>query len=126
APPPLRAPRLGRGEDHPAFLDRRNHRRPDRRDPLPRPDRSAPVSSMTMEPLTRRPVDPDGLSMDGIRDGALGGRAVTVLGFARSGIALARFLVAEGAAVTIYDGRPAAELAAAIDALEGRSVHLLL
>jgi len=66
------------------------------------------VTSMTMEPTaTRRPIDPDGLSMDGIRDGALRGRAVTVLGFARSGIALARFLVDTGADVTIYDGRPA-------------------
>ena len=79
-----------------------------------------------MEPVTRRPVDPDGLSMDRIREGALRGRAVTVLGFARSGIALARFLVDEGADVTIYDGRPAGELAGAIEALEGRRVRLLL
>jgi UDP-N-acetylmuramoylalanine--D-glutamate ligase len=81
---------------------------------------------MTMEPLTRRPIDPDGLSMNGIRAGALDGRPVTVLGFARSGIALARFLVDAGADVTIYDGRPARELAGAIDALEGRRVRLLL
>ena len=79
-----------------------------------------------MEPLTRRPINPDGLSMDGIRDGALRGRAVTVLGFARSGIALARFLVDTGADVTVYDGRPAQELTEAIDALEGRPVRLLL
>ena len=79
-----------------------------------------------MEPVTRRPIDPDGLSMVGIRIGALRGRAVAVLGFARSGIALARFLVDEGADVTIYDGRPVGELAAAIDALEGRRVRLLL
>jgi len=85
------------------------------------------VTSMTMEPTaTRRPIDPDGLSMDGIRDGALRGRAVTVLGFARSGIALARFLVDTGADVTIYDGRPAMELAGAIAALDGRAVRLLL
>jgi UDP-N-acetylmuramoylalanine--D-glutamate ligase len=81
---------------------------------------------MTMEPMTRRPIDPDRLSMAGIRDGALRDRAVTVLGFARSGIALARFLVDAGADVTIYDGRPAAELTAAIEALEGRAVRLVL
>jgi UDP-N-acetylmuramoylalanine--D-glutamate ligase len=84
---------------------------------------------MTMDPTARaarRPIDPDALSMDAIRDGALHGRAVTVLGFARSGIALARFLVDAGAVVTVYDGRPAAELADAIDALEGRTVRLLL
>jgi UDP-N-acetylmuramoylalanine--D-glutamate ligase len=81
---------------------------------------------MTMEPVTRPAVDPDGLSMNGIRAGALRGRAVTVLGFARSGIALARFLVDEGADVTIYDGRPVGELGGAIDALDGRRVRLLL
>jgi len=82
---------------------------------------------MTMEPtVARRPIDPDGLSMDRIHDGALRGRAVTVLGFARSGIALARFLADAGADVTIYDGRPAAELAAAVAALDGRTVRLLL
>ena len=41
------------------------------------------------------------------RAGALRGRKVTVLGFARSGIALARFFVDAGASVTVYDGRPA-------------------
>ena len=46
--------------------------------------------------------------MDAVRDGALRDRPVTVLGFARSGIALARFLADAGARVTIYDGRPAA------------------
>jgi UDP-N-acetylmuramoylalanine--D-glutamate ligase len=82
---------------------------------------------MTMEPTTRRrPIDPDRLSMAAVRDGVLRGRAVTVLGFARSGIALARFLVDAGADLTIYDGRSAAELASAIDALGGRSARLLL
>ena len=56
--------------------------------------------------------------------GALRGRPVTVLGFARSGIALARFLADAGARVTVYDGRPAEELAGAIAALEGRTVRL--
>jgi len=71
------------------------------------------------------PLDPDSLTMAAIRDGALRDRPVTVLGFARSGIALARFLVDAGARVTIYDGRPAAELADALEALEGRAIRLL-
>ena len=72
------------------------------------------------------PIDLDGLDMRAVRAGALRDRPVTVLGLARSGIALARFLADAGARVTIYDGRPAGELADAIDALEGRSVHLAL
>ena len=43
--------------------------------------------------------------------GALRDRPVTVLGLARSGLALARFLADAGARVTVYDGRPAADLA---------------
>ncbi|MGZ3586409.1 MAG: UDP-N-acetylmuramoyl-L-alanine--D-glutamate ligase [Candidatus Limnocylindrales bacterium] len=54
------------------------------------------------------------------------GRPVAVLGFARSGIALARFLVDRGARVTIYDVRPAEALGDAVSALEGRQVRLLL
>ncbi len=73
-----------------------------------------------------RPIDPDALTMAGVRDGVLRGRAVIVLGFARSGIALARFLVDAGARVTIYDGRAADELRGAEAALEGRTVRLLL
>jgi UDP-N-acetylmuramoylalanine--D-glutamate ligase len=53
-------------------------------------------------------------------------RSVSVLGFARSGIALARFLADAGAAVTVYDARPETELAEAVAALEGRAVRLLL
>ncbi len=71
-------------------------------------------------------LDPDTLTMSGVRDGALRDRAVTVLGFARSGIALARFLADAGARVTIYDGRTADELSGAVAALEGRPVRLLL
>ena len=74
----------------------------------------------------QRTIDPDALTMDSILAGALRGRPVTVLGFARSGIALARFLADAGARVTVYDGRPAEELAGAIDALEGRDVRLAL
>ncbi len=77
--------------------------------------------------MTRRPaIDPDALTMDGIRDGLLDDAPVTVLGFARSGIALARFLADAGARVTVYDGRPASELADATAALEGRTVRLAL
>ncbi len=57
---------------------------------------------------------------------AFRGRPVSVLGFARSGIALARFLHDAGAGVTVYDARPRAELEAAVEALGGRDVRLLL
>ena len=80
---------------------------------------------MTAPMTTVRTIDPDALTVDALRAGALRGRPVTVLGFARSGIALARFLADSGAVVTIYDGRPAAELAGAVAALEGRDVRLL-
>ena len=80
------------------------------------------MSAMTEQ----RTIDPDALTMDSIRAGALRGRLVTVLGFARSGIALARFLADAEARVTVYDGRPAQDLGGAIDALEGRDVRLAL
>jgi UDP-N-acetylmuramoylalanine--D-glutamate ligase len=54
------------------------------------------------------------------------GRPVAVLGLARSGIALARYLHDRGARVTVYDGRPVGELSAAVDALDGRDVRLEL
>jgi UDP-N-acetylmuramoylalanine--D-glutamate ligase len=73
-----------------------------------------------------RPIDPDVLTIDAIRSGALAGVPTTVLGFARSGIALARFLADAGAAVTVHDHKPAAELATAIEALGDRDVRLLL
>jgi UDP-N-acetylmuramoylalanine--D-glutamate ligase len=77
--------------------------------------------------MTRRhAIDPDALTMDAIRGGLLDDAPVTVLGFARSGIALARFLIDAGARVTAYDGRPAGELGDAIAALEGRAVRLAL
>lgn len=71
-------------------------------------------------------IDPATLTMDAIRGGLLADAPVTVLGFARSGIALARFLTDAGARVTVYDGRPAADLGDAIAALEGRPVRLAL
>ena len=61
------------------------------------------MTTMTM----RRPIDLDALTMESIRAGALRGRPVTVLGLARSGLALTRFLADAGATVTVYDGRPA-------------------
>ncbi len=72
------------------------------------------------------PIDPATLTMRAIGAGALRGRSVTVLGFARSGIAAARFLLDAGARVTIYDGRPARELEAESAGLEGRPVTLAL
>ncbi len=54
------------------------------------------------------------------------GRPVAVLGFARSGIALARYLHDQGARVTVYDSRPREDLADALGALGGRSVSLCL
>ncbi len=76
-------------------------------------------------PTGGRPIDPDLLTPGALEAGTFRGRAVTVLGFARSGIALARFLVDAGARVTVYDGRPPDELGAAVAGLEGREVRLL-
>jgi UDP-N-acetylmuramoylalanine--D-glutamate ligase len=72
------------------------------------------------------PLDLETLDMDAVRAGALRDRSVTVLGLARSGIALVRFLADAGASVTVYDGRPADDLAEAIRALGGRDVQLRL
>jgi UDP-N-acetylmuramoylalanine--D-glutamate ligase len=66
------------------------------------------------------PIDLDRLDLDAFR-----GRPVAVLGLARSGTALARFLSDRGAAVTAYDIRPLAELDAALESLEGRPIRLL-
>ncbi|HEY8632481.1 MAG TPA: Mur ligase family protein, partial [Candidatus Limnocylindrales bacterium] len=74
---------------------------------------------------TDRPLDLDRLTLDAVRDGALREQPVTVLGFARSGIALARFFSDAGATVTVYDGRPEPDLADSIAQLEGRRVRLL-
>jgi len=80
------------------------------------------VTTMTV-PAT---LDLDGLTLADVRAGALGERPVTVLGLARSGIALARFFVDAGARVTVYDGRPAGELADAIAALGDPDVRLMV
>ncbi len=65
------------------------------------------------------PIDLDALSLD-----SFDGRPVAVLGLARSGIALARFLADRGARVTAYDIRPEADLAEALDALGDRRVRV--
>jgi UDP-N-acetylmuramoylalanine--D-glutamate ligase len=72
------------------------------------------------------PLDLDALDMAAVRAGALQDRPVTVLGLARSGIALTRFLADAGARVTVHDGRSADELAEAIRALGDRDVQLRL
>jgi UDP-N-acetylmuramoylalanine--D-glutamate ligase len=82
--------------------------------------------SATMGGHRAATLDPDALSLPAIRDGLLRDRRVAVLGLARTGVSLARFLVDAGALVTIYDERPAAALERAIDALEGRPARLLL
>lgn len=71
-------------------------------------------------------IDLDALRMDDVRAGAFVGRPVTVLGLARSGVALARFLHDAGARVTVYDGRPASELERSIGLLGERDVTLRL
>ena len=58
--------------------------------------------------------------------GSFTGQPVAVLGLARSGLALARFLVDQGAEVTIYDGLPAEALEEAVAALGARRPRLLL
>jgi UDP-N-acetylmuramoylalanine--D-glutamate ligase len=73
-----------------------------------------------------RPIDIDALTLRDVLGGALDGRPVTVLGLARSGLALARFLHDQGARVTVYDGRDEAALAGAIGQLGGRDVALRL
>jgi UDP-N-acetylmuramoylalanine--D-glutamate ligase len=73
-----------------------------------------------------RTIDLDTLTLDDVRRGAFDGRPVTVLGLARSGVALARFLHDAGGRVTVYDGRPAAELERSIGLLGARDVALRL
>ena len=68
--------------------------------------------------------DLDGLDLAGLRGGALRDVPVTVLGLARTGIALVRFFVDAGARATVYDGKPATALGDAVAALDGRPVTL--
>ena len=64
------------------------------------------------------------LSMASIADGALRDVPATVLGLARTGAALARFLADAGAQVTVYDRRSVEALAEAVASLGGRSIAL--
>jgi UDP-N-acetylmuramoylalanine--D-glutamate ligase len=73
-----------------------------------------------------RTIDLDSLDLESVLAGALRDRPVTVLGLARSGIALTRFLADAGARVTVYDGRDATQLADGIEALGDRPVELAL
>ena len=82
--------------------------------------------TMTADRFAGATIDPDALTLEAVRAGALRGRPVTVLGLARSGAALARFLADAGAVVTIYDGRPDSELGEALAALGGRAVRVML
>jgi UDP-N-acetylmuramoylalanine--D-glutamate ligase len=54
------------------------------------------------------------------------GKRIVVLGLARQGLALARFFVAAGAAVTVSDAAPADKLAAEVEKLQGLPVTLAL
>jgi len=71
-------------------------------------------------------IDLDALTLDAVLHGALDGRPVTVLGLARSGVALARFLHDMGARVTVYDGRPASQLERFSALLGDRQIALAL
>ena len=57
---------------------------------------------------------------------SLRGRKVVVLGLARQGTALARFLAEQGAEVTVSDLQPRAALAGALAALEGLPIRAVL
>ena len=67
------------------------------------------------------PIDLDGLSLASFR-----GRPVAVLGLARSGVALARFLSGAGAAVTVYDGRRREQLDRELGQIDGTGARLML
>ena len=75
---------------------------------------------------SRGVIDLDILTAEGVRWGILKNRDVTVLGLARSGIALARFFADAGARVTVYDGRTEADLADGIASLGERPIELRL
>ncbi|MDQ3449102.1 MAG: UDP-N-acetylmuramoyl-L-alanine--D-glutamate ligase [Chloroflexota bacterium] len=83
--------------------------------------RTGQPASLTSVDGEVEPMDLERLDLDAFRD-----RPVAVLGLARSGISLARFLVDRGARVTVYDVRLAERLGEAIEALQGRPVRMLL
>ncbi len=67
------------------------------------------------------PIDLDTLDLNSFL-----GRRVAVLGLARSGVALCRFLSDRGAIVTAYDGRSTVELTEQLAKLEERPIRMLL
>jgi UDP-N-acetylmuramoylalanine--D-glutamate ligase len=67
------------------------------------------------------PIDLSNLTLD-----SFGDRPVVVLGLARSGVALTRFLSGRGARVTVYDGRSADELSPQIALIDGADIQLML
>ena len=67
-----------------------------------------------------------GIDLEHLGPASFAGQPVAVLGLARSGLALARFLVDRGARVTVYDGQPREALEEAVTALGERPVRLLL
>lgn len=54
------------------------------------------------------------------------GKRATVIGLGREGVALVRYLTAQGAQVTVSDAKPAAKLAEALRQIEGLTVRLSL
>jgi UDP-N-acetylmuramoylalanine--D-glutamate ligase len=66
------------------------------------------------------------IDLEDLTPGSFTGRPVAVLGLARSGLALARFLADQGALVTVYDALPADALRDAVAALGERRPRLLL
>ena len=67
------------------------------------------------------PIDLEQLTLN-----SFNGRPVAVLGLARSGIALARFLARVGAQVTVYDGRGRDQLGRELAQIEGTGARLML
>jgi len=67
------------------------------------------------------PIDLEALTLN-----SFSVRPVAVLGLARSGIALARFLTRVGAQVTVYDGRTSAQLERELAQIEGVGARLML
>ena len=67
------------------------------------------------------PIDLEQLTLN-----SFSGRPVAVLGLARSGIALTRFLARVGAQVTVYDGRGRDQLGRALAQIEGTDARLML
>jgi UDP-N-acetylmuramoylalanine--D-glutamate ligase len=72
------------------------------------------------------PARPSAIDLERLDLRSFEAQPVAVLGLARSGVALTRFLVDHGASVTVYDTRPAEALTDAIAELGERRPRLLL